>query len=122
MATSLLPFNIRRLDGFSFVSNDIGESVFLGDADAAKLIAGELPADGAKVEELRAKGFVAGGMSHDVYAERYWNRRGILDSGPILHGLVLTERCNLGCQYCHSSVVGIDRTDTDMSPATAERC
>jgi uncharacterized protein len=121
-SAALLPFNIRRFERFSFVSNDIGESAFLDDADARRLIAGQAPADPAKVEELRTKAFIAGGMSHDAYAERYWNRRTFIGQGPILHGLVLTERCNLGCQYCHSSVVGMDRTDTDMSASTAEKC
>jgi sulfatase maturation enzyme AslB (radical SAM superfamily) len=34
---------------------------------------------------------------------------------------VLTHRCNHGCQYCHSSIVGMERYDTDMSIETAER-
>ncbi len=122
MTTALLPFNIRRFDDFGFVSNDLGESAFLAPADARRLMAGEPPADAATAEKLRAKGFLAGGISNDAYAERYWSRRAHVNHGPILHGLVLTERCNLGCQYCHSSVVGMDRTDTDMTAAVAEQC
>ena len=95
---TLLPFTIRRFDGFAFLSNDLGEIAFLDDADAGRFLAGHAPADGDKLEELRRKGFLAGGMSHDAYAERFWSRRSFLDLGPILHGLVLTERCNLGCQ------------------------
>jgi len=119
---SLLPFNVRRFADFSFLSNDLGEIAFVDTADSRRLLAGEAPVDAAKVQELREKGFLAGGLTHDAYADRYWNRRAFLDSGPILHGFVLTERCNLGCQYCHSSVVGMERTDTDMSPAIAEKC
>ena len=121
-ASALLPFNIRRFEGFSFISNDIGESSFLEASDARRLVSGEAPADSAKAEELRQKGFLAGGVPLETYADRFWRRRGFIDQGPILHGLVLTERCNLGCQYCHSSVVGMERTDTDMSIATADKC
>ena len=49
------------------------------------------------------------------------NRLHFLNGGPTLHGMVLTERCNHGCQYCHSSVVGMDRFDTDMSIEIAEK-
>jgi hypothetical protein len=101
-SVALLPFNIRRFEDFSFVSNDLGESTFIDAADSRRLLAGEAPVDAGKVQELREKGFLAGGLSHDAYADRYWSRRAFLDSGPILHGFVLTERCNLGCQYCHS--------------------
>src|SRR5262249_58888178 len=44
-----------------------------------------------------------------------------LYSGPTLHAMVLTHRCNHGCQYCHSSIVGMERTETDMSMEVAER-
>ncbi len=118
----LLPFNLRRFEDFSFLSNDLGECTFLSNDDADRFLKGEAPCDDATTDELRTKAFVAGTVDNDTYADRYWARRPHLDQGPILHGFVLTERCNLGCQYCHSSVVGMDRTETDMSPETAEKC
>lgn len=117
----LLPFNIRRFGDFSFLSNDLGECTFLSNEAADRLLNGESPGDEALTEDLRKKGFYAGAITSEEYADRYWGRRLHLDQGPVLHGFVLTERCNLGCQYCHSSVVGMDKTDTDMSKETAEK-
>ena len=118
----LRPFNVRRFKDYSLISNDVGEMMFLDNGDLDALLAGDGIDNKAKLKELDAGGFTRGQVSDDDFATRYWDRRGYLGIGPVLHGMVLTERCNLGCQYCHSSVVGMDREDTDMTPEIAEQC
>lgn len=122
-ADRLRPFNFRRVEDAFFVSNDLGEFVILDAADFRAFVEGDLDAESDVFKDLAAKGFIAsGGMSEDEYRTRFWARREHVMYGPTLHALVLTERCNLGCQYCHSSIVGMKRTDTDMSEETARQC
>jgi His-Xaa-Ser system radical SAM maturase HxsB len=49
-------------------------------------------------------------------------RKSFLRSGPNLHVFVVTLRCNETCVYCHASRADMTATDTDMTPAIAERC
>ncbi|MCB9531478.1 MAG: radical SAM protein, partial [Myxococcales bacterium] len=119
--SSLLPFNFRKVGDSYFMANEIGEHAIVTAGDFKALVEGDLSPDGELYRSLRAKGFVAGGITDGEYRERYWARRAHVMHGPILHAMVLTERCNFGCQYCHSSIVGMKRTDTDMSIATAEK-
>ncbi len=122
-ADRLRPFNFRRVEDAYFVSNDLGEWSILGADDFKKFVEGELPVDGTLFKDLAEKGFVSsGGMSDEEYERRFWLRREHVMYGPSLHALVLTERCNFGCQYCHSSIVGMKREDTDMSEETAHQC
>ena len=118
----LLPFNFRKVDDAYFVSNDLGEYVILTDSEFAGFVEGTLPTDGELFTDMAKKGFIAGEISDSEYQSRYWARRDHVMNGPILHAFVLTERCNFGCQYCHSSIVGMKRKDTDMSKETAESC
>lgn len=48
-------------------------------------------------------------------------RQAFIGSGPNLHILVLTLRCNETCVYCHASRAPMSATETDMSLETAER-
>ncbi len=118
----LLPFQFRRVDEAVFLSNDLGEWALLSAAEFSAFVHGTLSTESARFVELCEKGFVAGEMDEQVYRERYWSRRQHVMSGPTLHAFVLTARCNHGCQYCHSSVVGMGQTDTDMSVEMAEKC
>jgi len=118
----LHPVRFRKVGPSWFVSNDLAEWVILGDAEFKDFLSGALPTDGARFQELAEKGFVAGEMAVAEYRRRYWSRRRHTFAGPNLHAFVLTERCDHGCQYCHASVVGMGRTDTDMSVETAEKC
>lgn len=40
-------------------------------------------------------------------------------SGPYLHIVHLTQRCNLGCSYCHSSAIPVDAVGRDLSVSMA---
>jgi len=70
---------------------------------------------------LDERSFFTKGDQRTAQVAQYAARKSFLRHGPTLHGFVLTERCNHGCQYCHSSVVGMERTETDMSPEIAEQ-
>lgn len=121
-ADRLLPFRYRRVDESFFLTSGLGEWVILEPAEFTAFVQGELPTDGARFAELAAKGFIAAEIPPEAYRDRWWEKREHTQSGPNLHAFVLTERCDHRCQYCHASVVGMDRVETDMSKETAERC
>jgi uncharacterized protein len=40
-------------------------------------------------------------------------------NGPRLHIIHLTQRCNLGCSYCHSAAIPLDKKGRDLSSVNA---
>ncbi|MBM4343269.1 MAG: His-Xaa-Ser system radical SAM maturase HxsB [Deltaproteobacteria bacterium] len=120
-AEALVPFNHRRIGGRWLVSNDLGDHVFLTDAEFTTFVQAETRPGDPLHERLVAGNFLAGTVDVQTQAARWRKKKQYLFYGPTLHAFVLTHRCNHGCQYCHSSIVGMERTDTDMSIETAER-
>jgi uncharacterized protein len=120
-ATFAMPFMHRVINGKILITNDLGDYQFLGLEEFTRFIQGEIGPDEPLYTELVDKNFVAAKIDIAEQAERFARKKGFLAYGPTLHAFVLTERCNHGCQYCHSSVVGMGRMDTDMPIATAEK-
>ena len=71
--------------------------------------------------ELAAKGFVREMTDFENYAAACSKKNAFLNSGPGLHILVMTLRCNHKCLYCQSSALGAAGGRTDMSRAVARR-
>jgi hypothetical protein len=115
------PFNQRMIRGKVLITNDFGDWLLLTPDEFRSFIEGGPQPGEPLYEKLREANFIAKDMDVRAQAERWRRKKQYLFHGPTLHGLVLTHRCNHGCQYCHSSVVGMERTDTDMSFEVAER-
>lgn len=116
-----VPFNHRVIGNRFAISNDLGDLLFLTAEELRRFVEADTrPGDGL-YERLRDKNFIAAHIDVKAQAERWRRKHQYLFYGPTLHAFVLTHRCNHGCQYCHSSIVGMDRMDTDMSIETAER-
>jgi len=120
-AKSVLPFNHRWIDDKVMISHEFGGFAFLNPDEFTELIEGKVAPGHARYQELADKGFLAAHVEDRDLIESYRARKSFLNYGPTLHAFVLTERCNHGCQYCHSSVVSMKRTDTDMTIEIAER-
>ncbi len=115
-----MPFNQRMIRGKVLITNELGDWLLLTPDEFRSFIEG-LPQPGEPLyEKLRGANFIARELDVQIQAERWRRKKQYLFHGPTLHGLVLTHRCNHGCQYCHSSVVGMERMDTDMSFEVAE--
>ncbi len=120
-ASFATPFNFRAIDGAFFVSNALGDWIVLQPDELRRLVEGDAkPGDGF-YERLRERNFVAAELDRAAQAQRWAEKHRFLHYGPTLHAFVLTGRCNFGCTYCHSSIVGMHRKDTDMSIEVAER-
>jgi His-Xaa-Ser system radical SAM maturase HxsB len=120
-AKNILPFNQRVVGDKIMISNEFGDYTFLSPEDFQRFIQGKIKKDEALYTELAEKAFYADEIDDEALIARYKNRKHFIQHGPTLHAMVLTERCNHGCQYCHSSIVGMDKTDTDMSVDVSER-
>ena len=115
------PFNQRMIGGKVLVTNDFGDWLLLTPDEFCSFVEGRPQPGEPLYEKLRGASFIAKAVDIAAQAQRWRRKKQYLFHGPTLHGFVLTHRCNLVCQYCHSSVVGMERTDTDMSREVAER-
>lgn len=116
-----VPFNQRVIGRKILVSNDFGDWLLLTPAEFRAFVEGTPQPGEPLYEKLAKANFVAAAVDREAQAVRWRRKKQYLFYGPTLHAFVLTHRCNHGCQYCHSSIVGMDRHDTDMSIETATR-
>ncbi len=116
-----VPFNQRAIGRKVLISNDLGDWLLLTHEEFRDFVEGRPQPGEPLYEKLSRANFVAATVDRDAQAARWRSKKQYLFYGPTLHAFVLTHRCNHGCQYCHSSIVGMERTDTDMSIEVAER-
>jgi His-Xaa-Ser system radical SAM maturase HxsB len=117
------PLRFRRvptLPGRVLLSNDAGDWTVLADRDFQDLVVGRMDRDSPLHAELRAKGFAPGADLEDSIL-KYRQKNDFCFSGPSLHILAVTLRCNEACSYCHSSKVGMHYPGVDMPLETAEK-
>jgi His-Xaa-Ser system radical SAM maturase HxsB len=103
------------------VSTDLGDHALLEPHEFRALVQGQLQPGTTVHDTLAQRNFFAADLDISKQVERWRRKKHYLFHGPTLHAFVLTHRCNHGCQYCHSSIVGMHRTDTDMPIDVAER-
>jgi len=116
-----VPYNQRQIGSKVLISNDLGDWLLLTPAEFRDFVDGRPQPGEPLYEKLKHANFVAAEIDLHAQADRWRSKKQYLYHGPTLHAFVLTHRCNHGCQYCHSSIVGMERTDTDMSIEVAER-
>ena len=116
-----MPFNHRVIGEKIMVANALGDFTFLEPTEFRRFVEGDVKPEEALYGQLAEKNLIRDLVDIPLQAKRYARKKGFLAYGPTLHAMVLTERCNHGCQYCHSSVVSMKRFDTDMSEDVARR-
>src|SRR5581483_1818589 len=99
----------RMLGGRVLAVSDAGEHMVLSPADYRRYLAGRVKDDEPLSRELVARGLARHGLDLAALPERFASRNLLDWPGPNVHTVVLTQRCNLKCVYCHASVVGEDR-------------
>lgn len=120
-AARLVPFRYRALGANYVVTNDFGRYAVLSGDEFSQLVQGRLGPGSAAWPKLQAGWFVAADLDRATVVAQTAERTRFLRSGPNLHILVVTLRCNHTCQYCHASRAPMHDHDTDMSIETAER-
>lgn len=114
--------NFRDMGGWFLISNDWGHWLMLEPADFKRVMSGAVKEGEPLYTELAQRGFLRERTDFDALVKTEARRTQFRRfTGPSLHMIVVTLRCNLACHYCHSSVVDPTRTDTDMDLETAKR-
>ncbi len=115
-------FRYTRLDGGKYVlTGDGGDFHLLTEPDFLLFLRGEMDAEHPEHAALTSKGFLRDNLDTEALAERVRNKKHFLTSGPHLHEIVTTLRCNQDCRYCHASRVDMSKVETDMTLETAKK-
>jgi len=116
-------FRFKKLDSEYLLTNDLGDFVMLKPRDFKDFREGKLKKDGPVYQELDQKFFTSKSFNCENCQQRLINRysryREYLSSGPGLHIIVVTLRCDHACRYCHASSKSMKRYDLDMNKDTA---
>ena len=111
----------RRVAGKELVTSVDGSWVLLDPEDFGRYRRGETDPGTPVWTELAAADLLHDAFDPPRVAARMSRRRTFVGSGPNLHVVVVTQRCNETCVYCHASRTGLDAAGADMTFETAER-
>ncbi len=115
------PFYYKKLDGDYLITNDFGFYHFLKPSYFKKYIEGDIEESSDIFVDLGKKGFIKKPENHKDLYSRLLNKKSRLRSGPGLHIIVTTLRCNYDCVYCQASSKGMENQHLDMSLGTAKK-
>ena len=115
-------FRFKKLGKDYLLTNETGDYVFLTAKDFEQFLQGELKEESPPYKELYQKNFIAGQIDLNQYVEKYRQKNQYLfQSGPSLHIIVATLRCNHRCLYCQTSSRGPKDFQFDMNRETAKK-
>jgi uncharacterized protein len=119
----LTPFRFHRMGERYFLTNEVGEYLFLQRDELERFVDRKLAPSAPAYRALKAKHFLLDDQSRvalDLLALKYRSRRERVAEFTALHMFVVTLRCDHSCHYCQVSRQTEDRQQFDMSRAHAE--
>lgn len=114
-------FRMRRIGAHTLLTNLEGRFVLLTDEEMTAFATGAVVEGTELFERLRQRNFLRDFYDVRAAADMLRARKAFLRSGPNLHVMVVTLRCNETCAYCHASRASMDAVHTDMSKEVAEQ-
>lgn len=120
IANDIGPLRFKKIDNKYLLTNDVGDYVFLPEKKFDEFLAKGKKAKLSNLKELKVKGFLKTGLNKDKLAERFGSKNEFLKTGPSLHIIILTLRCNHKCVYCHATAKDMGRKDLDIDEKTAK--
>ena len=114
-------FRVREVSGSFVVTNAQGDWVILTAPEFKAFGEGTVERGTNLWERLKAANLIRAEFDVPAAVARLKKRMKFLESGPNLHMLIVTLRCNETCVYCHASRADMDAVQTDMSAETAEK-
>lgn len=125
MSYKLLPFRFVEIDEQVFLTNFVGDYLYLSKEDFSALISGRIEEKVELRDNLLANCFIARDsdidFSLDLLATRYRTKKAYVGEGVCLHMVVTTLRCNQYCTYCQASAKMDSAVSYDMDIATAKK-
>lgn len=113
-------FRFKKLGDQYLITGPAGDFSFLSPQQFRDYTEGNLDKKGEKYQELVGKGFVDKESDKSRLVDKYRSKNELIYTGPILHIMVTTLRCNQACVYCHASAQDMEAKDTDMDKKTAK--
>lgn len=112
----------KEKDGKYLMTTDNGQFTMLNGEDFIILLkTWRVPLE-VKYKELCEKWFIKSVTNYsDVETRNYAQRNSFLNTGPALHMIITTLRCNHKCKYCHAAVAPMTAKELDMSVETAKK-
>src|SRR5574344_424668 len=125
MTYQFLPFNFERFDNNRvFVSNAVGEYLFLSNEMFNKFIHKELLDTEDVYFDLLSKQIISESKNIEnvvkMLATKYRTKKSILNNFTTLHMVVPTLRCNSNCIYCQVARKNVDDHSCEMTKSTAK--
>jgi His-Xaa-Ser system radical SAM maturase HxsB len=121
----LLPFRFERFnDDEYFISNDVGEFLFLPNAEFQKFVSQQLNTNSDIFYNLKSKQMATDTDVEPVIemlAIKFRTKKSILTDFTSLHMVVPTLRCNSNCIYCQVSKKDLTDKGFDMTKKTARK-
>jgi len=114
-------FRFREVAGQYLLVGETGKWIFLSPDEFAALIQGRIAPTEPLYAELAKRNLVRPAMNIQREVNDYQSKNRWALAGPTLHILIMTLRCNHVCRYCHASRKGMDKTEYDMTPETADK-
>jgi uncharacterized protein len=124
MSYKLLPINFERLEQEYFVTNIVGEHIYLPREIFLHFINKTLSHKNEYYLDLKAKHMLADGQIDDVLnmlAIKFRTKKNFLSDFTSLHMVVPTLSCNSNCVYCQVSSKDINEQKYYMQKSTAKK-
>jgi uncharacterized protein len=106
-------------NGFMLLTVDSGDWLILSERRFREFESGN--ADVLLKNILKDKGIIIEDDNREEYIRRLRERYSHLFTGPSLHIVAVTKRCNNACTYCHANAVADGDVSLDMAPDRARR-
>ena len=121
---TILPFRFTRFnDKEYFLSNDVGEYIFIKNEDFDKFVNHELDVKSDLFLNIASKQIATTDKVEDVVnmlATKFRTKKSILRDFTSLHMVVPTLRCNSSCIYCQVKRHESSDHSADMTKKTAK--
>jgi len=114
-------FRFKEFRNGYLLTNDVGQWLVLKEKEFKDLLAGDLDKAKEPYLSLKEKNFLKKDLDVSDLLNRYREKNAFLFSGPSLHIVVVTLRCNHRCIYCHASAQTMEEKGYDMDKTTAQK-
>jgi His-Xaa-Ser system radical SAM maturase HxsB len=113
-------FRFKKFKNKYLLTNEVGQYLFLTEKEFKNFLSGNLEKDKEPYLSLKTKNFLKREQDIGELISRYGRKNAFIFSGPSLHIVVVTLRCNHRCVYCHASAQTMEEDSYDMSRETAQ--
>lgn len=114
-------FRFKKLDDKYLLTNEEGKFVLLDKFSFNDFINDKIDKKSEIYKELEENNFIKEELNLTKAINDYASKRSFLKTGPSLHVVVVTLRCDHKCIYCHASAQNSESKKLDMNIKTADK-